>query len=424
MTEGLAHSILLCTLVLGGFSLGCTADAPSPSAATAWDSAGIEIREHPARSQGLTRLRGIETVSIGALEGDETEIFNRIGDIQADPEGRLHVLDAGDQVVDVYDSDGTWVLRYGGEGEGPSEFLGSSLLIPRADSMGVYDYRNRKIAFFGADGSLLATRRWELPIFEFGFPSELAPIPGGLAAVFQDGCRMPAPEERRPTWKLLTLAHDGSVKDTIALGFRSNSVALYGDRFCSVIPALAGTGYELVARDDGLAAYTAERDYEILLFRLSARGDTAYDGTLPTPERIVRRALDPALVTSAEIEEYHERYLTVSEDDPIGPDRVEAVRQALDTTKIPERHPRIASLLWDDQGRLWVGRTVLDDDPLRTWDVYDEAGRLVAEAVLPAALGNVLVVGDMAWGSVQDELGVMYVKGFRLEEASATSGGP
>lgn len=396
----------------------CTSDESSRAAAIERDSAGISIHEYPAAlsMEGVAHLEGVEVVSIGAVEGDENEMFNRVRDMVTDVQGRLHVLDAGDQLVEVYDPDGSWVLRYGGPGEGPAEFQGASLLMPLGDSIGVYDYRNQKIALFGSDGSLLATRRWELPVFEFGFPSELVAIPGGLAGVFQTGCSMPPPEDRRPTWKLLTLGTQGTVRDTVAVRFRSDVFALYGERFCSAIPALAGSGYQLAIRNDGTAAFTAERDYEIVLLRLSAREDIDYPGDLPTPERIIRRDLEPLSVTSAEIEGYRNRYLTASEDDPIGPDRVEAVQQALDSTGIPETHPQIDALLWDGADRLWVGRTVADGTANRTWDVYDRAGRLVAQAVLPAELENVLVTDDMAWGTVRDELDVMYVKGFRLED--------
>lgn len=403
-------------------ALGCNTDEPAQTGLAERDSAGIVIREYPAiPPEDFAQLRGFEAVSIGALEGDETETFNRIGDMATDAQGRLHVLDVGDQVVDVYAPDGSWVLRYGGRGEGPAEFQGAALLIPFADSMAVFDYRNQKIALFGSDGSLLTTRRWELSIFEFGFPSDLSPIPGGVAGVFETGCGMPPPEDLRATWKLLTLGHDGEVNDTVVVHFRQDLLPIYGDRFCSAIPALAGPAYELAVQNDGTAAYTDGREYEISLLRLGTRATTEYQGTIPTPDRIVRRALDPASVTPAQIEDYRDRYLTPSDENPLGEDRIDAIREALDSTETPESHPQIDNLLWDDLGRLWVGRTVVGDTQDRTWDVYDDEARLLAQAVLPASLKNVVVHGNMAWGTVQDDLGVMYVKGFRLEEENPSS---
>lgn len=404
------HTLVL-TLV--AMALACSPDVTPPGEVSR-DSAGIAIREYSAAppTGEHASLRADEIVSIGAVEGDETETFNRISDLATGSDGRLHVLDGGDQIVDVYDRDGKWVLRYGGQGEGPAEFLGASLLIPWADSMAVYDYRNQKLALFASDGSLLATRHWELPIFGFGFPSVLAPVPGGLIGVFETGCSMPPPEDRRPAWKLFMLEPNGALEDTVAIFFPGSTLAVYGDRFCMAISALAGADYELAVREDGFAAFTAQREYEIAFMRLRARED--YEGKLPTPDRIVRRRVDPSPVTSAEVEAWRERHLTVSED--LDSDDVKAIRRAMDTTAVPENHPRIDALLWGDDGRLWVGRTVVGDDPSRTWDVYDGEGRLVAEAVLPANLGNVLVQDDMVWGTVRDELGVMYVKGFRLEE--------
>ncbi|MDH5761258.1 MAG: hypothetical protein OEZ65_16970 [Gemmatimonadota bacterium] len=382
------------------------------------DSAGVAIREYPAdpHLEDLARLRGAEIVSIGAVEGGEAETFNRIGDLASDSRGRIHVLDAGDQIVDVYDPDGEWILRYGGRGAGPAEFQGASLLIPLSDSMGVYDYRNQKVALFGTDGSLLVTRRWELPIFEFGFPSDLAGIPGGLAAEFKTGCSMPPPEDRRATWKLLTLGPDGAVRDTVMRRFRGDLIPLYGEQFCSVIPALAGSGYEIAVRPDGTVAFASEQEYEVHLFRLSAYGDEQYEGSFPPSDRIVRRALDRVAITGIQIEEYRDRYLVTPEGDPIDRDLMEAIEQALDSTDLPEGYPHIETLLWDQTGRLWVGRSVAGDISDRTWDIYNDEGNLEAEVVLPANLENVLVTGDMVWGTTRDDLGVMYVKGFRIEE--------
>lgn len=396
-------------------AVACESDATS-SEAVSRDSAGIAIREYPdVAAEGVASLRAIETVSIGAVEGDEHETFNRISDIAAGPDGRLHVLDGGDQVVDVYDPDGTWILRYGGKGEGPAEFQRASLLVPLGDSIAVYDYRTRKLALFDGDGSLRGTRRWELPLSRFGFLSMLAPVEGGFIGLFDTGCTMPPPEDRRPAWKLLALAPDGAVRDTVALLFPGDLLAIYGERFCTGIPALGGAGYDVAIREDGTAAFTAERTYEVLFFPLTA--DEDHDGTLPAPTRILRRQVEPKPVSSADVEEYRDRWLTVSEERRLDDDHVSAIRRAMDSTTVPVNYPEIDDLLWEDDDRLWVGRTLISDAADRRWDVYDGEGRLVAEAVLPANLDDVLVRDGMAWGTIRDELGVMYVKGYRLEDA-------
>jgi hypothetical protein len=202
--------------------------------------------------------------------------------------------------------------------------------------------------------------------------------------------------------------------------FRGDFLALYGERFCSGMPALAGPGYSVTVRGDGTAAFTAQQDYEVQFLRLDAGGDTNGQDDPSRPDRILRRALPPTPVTEGQIQEYRRRYLEPSGDRKPDRDHLSAVQEALDSTEIPESYPQITALVWGGDDHLWVGRTVVGDATSRSWDVYDDEGRLSAEVVLPGNLENVLVTPDMVWGTVRDDLGVGYVKGFRLQEAGAS----
>ncbi|HZD04977.1 MAG TPA: 6-bladed beta-propeller, partial [Longimicrobiales bacterium] len=191
--------------LLAGMTLeACSAEADGGRPPVVRDSAGIGIVETGAGAVP-TAWSAEEVVSIGSMDGSSETTFNRIGDLAVGPDGRIYVLDAGDHVVKAYDRGGTFLFQVGGEGDGPSEFRGASLIVVGDDGFAVFDYRAPKLARFGWDGEFEGSARTEFSVFEYGFPEEWVDVPGGAAVVLGTGCSMPPPEDRRPRWKLLTL---------------------------------------------------------------------------------------------------------------------------------------------------------------------------------------------------------------------------
>jgi len=70
---------------------------------------------------GQALLRGEVELAIGVLEGDPAYQFEDIGALAMDPGGRIYVADSGPPDVRVYDSDGRYLYRITGPGEGPGE---------------------------------------------------------------------------------------------------------------------------------------------------------------------------------------------------------------------------------------------------------------------------------------------------------------
>ncbi|HZD04847.1 MAG TPA: hypothetical protein VE173_08010, partial [Longimicrobiales bacterium] len=198
---------------------------------------------------------------------------------------------------------------------------------------------------------------------------------------------------------------------------RHDLLAIYGEHFCTSIPALAGPRNSVAIRRDGSAAFGDGLTYEIALFDLTADTARHYDGTLPAPARLIRRRTTPSPVSDEEIETYRTRWTTSPEGrPPPDRDRLEAFEAAWDSVGFPEIRPYFDALLWDDEGRLWVGRVHPEDAQLRTWDVFSEEGDLLGAVELPAELRVTAVAKGVVWGIQRDELEVMYVKGYRVDE--------
>jgi hypothetical protein len=160
---GITRAALVLTVVAA--VAGCGGDAGARAAdPLVRDSAGVRIVENPAELPAELVWTAVEAVSIGSVDGDLDETFNRVADIGVTEAGRVYVLDPGDNVVKVYDAGGAHVITFGGEGEGPAEFRGASRLALRGDSVVVFDFRLMKLASFDADGGLLGTARTELSV--------------------------------------------------------------------------------------------------------------------------------------------------------------------------------------------------------------------------------------------------------------------
>lgn len=91
---------------------------------------------------------------IGVVEGDEAYLFQSIQGILPVGGGRVAVADAGGARVNLYDADGTFLLGFGGEGEGPGEFGTLARIYPHAgDSLLALDGWRVRYSVFALDGT-------------------------------------------------------------------------------------------------------------------------------------------------------------------------------------------------------------------------------------------------------------------------------
>lgn len=87
----------------------------------------------------------------GTANPTESELFTQIVDVEFGPEARTYVLDAGEARVQVYDSDGRFLHRFGRRGGGPGEFRTPVALA--ADDSSVYVLDGRVgVHVFSVDG--------------------------------------------------------------------------------------------------------------------------------------------------------------------------------------------------------------------------------------------------------------------------------
>lgn len=382
------------------------------------DSAGIEIVSNPAAGmwgQG-EGWRAREVFRLGEVDGTEGEVFERPGEMVPDGEGGVFLVEGGENALRRYGPDGSFLGRLGGTGEGPGEFGTLRSVATLGDTVLALDSRNRRVTRFLTSGELLGTRPLGVDYTQQGVPVSIVALGDGrLLLSSPQGCAMPAPEDRRAAGRInvaLRPDPDGTaleVAGPVARWHDRSMLPLYGERFCSVVPGLAGHAAPLAVRADGVAAVAPGPGYEIHVFRVPEGADTWTGGALgafPTPERIVRREYERRPVTAEDRSGYRDARRPEDLTDPMSQDIWGAIQAAWDTTAVPDLYPAIQELRWDDRGHLWVQRRGGWDEPHGPWDVFDGDGRYLGEVDLPPELTVRLIHGDRVWGTETGELDV------------------
>jgi len=145
-------------------AVGCGRAEWARTVDTTWaDSAGIRIVSYRGSDRPLDwEFRESWTVG-GAEEGVESFFGVTPAGIATDSAGNVHVLDAGNFRVSVWDSSGRYLRSFGKEGDGPGEMeypLG--LVVLPGGSVMVHDPTKRRPVEYTPAGEV-AGGRWGLP---------------------------------------------------------------------------------------------------------------------------------------------------------------------------------------------------------------------------------------------------------------------
>lgn len=79
--------------------------------------------------------------------------FPALGPLTVDDQGRLYVIDAGDQLIYVFTSRGELIRKLGRRGGGPGEFTNGRSLVVLRDSLWVIDTQNNRVTGIALGGN-------------------------------------------------------------------------------------------------------------------------------------------------------------------------------------------------------------------------------------------------------------------------------
>lgn len=393
--------------LLLALAAGCGGENAPPPAA--WGgtidttAAGTVVVTNPATplapESGPWRLT--EEIRIGSMMGEGPETLGRVGDLLADAEGRIYVLETQAQEIRVFDADGRFLHTIGHEGEGPGE-------LKQAAAMGwgpggelkVADMGNARISVFNRDGEFLTSQPQP-----GGF--QMFPWPGAFEA--DGGVITPIPRMVDGEFQAALVRYDAFAQpvDTFPMPRYQGKENVFelaseggGGIIASVPYSPALTWYVDPAGYFWIAPNTAE--YRI--HKVSFAGDTLL--TIYKPHETFG-------VTSSEIDSATASMKWFTDQGG-----------RVDRSKFPDHKPALSRLFVTEDGRLVV-RPITGEfgsgwsAPATVLDVFDPSGRYVARLPLPpgmqATSPQPLFTEGFVYAVVEDDLEVPYVVRYRID---------
>lgn len=381
--------------------LGCAAEPDRPATHTVTDSAGIAIVHSFApgwEDAERWTIAAEPYLEIGAVEGEEPYLLDRVVGVARLEDGRAAVAMAGDNTIRFYDSEGEYLSRVGGSGDGPGEFSRLRSLLRTPGRLYGRQLPSRPINVYDeATGTFL----------EAISPPEM-PGPGAsFQGVFDDGSLMfRAGSEGTPpasgayAWSaaVVRVTTEGLV-DTLGV-FPAQTFVRTSDRGSTA--QQFGPNLRLaVAGDRFYRGHSSS--YEI--------AEHSLDGAV---QRVIRRAWEPLPVTDEDVSRRKEESRSRGTED-----------EFVDAMIYPDHHPAFATLRVDRAGNLWAQRpdperTRLDevmgapDDTPAPWDVFSGEGVWLGTVEQPARFRIMEIGDDYMAGVWVDELGVEFVRFYEI----------
>lgn len=382
----------------------CGSGDAAGGAAAVRDSAGIRIVENRGGGWGEDggwRLSDEPTLQIGVAEGDTLYQLDNVREALRLGDGRIVVANAGSHQLRWYGANGRHAASAGREGGGPGEFRGLSLLRRLSgDSVLAYDLSAFRLSWFDPAGRFVRSAALQ----------PVGPVPPRFVDRFADGSMLlsssvrgfgePRSGTRRDT--LLWLRADAGGVPVDSLPVTPGSEASFqifteGGQVTGMNVMMLPFMQHVETASAGDRYWQGITDaYEVVLRRA--------DGT---PERIVRRAVEPVPVRGAYLDSL--RRVQVAEQ---GPD----AGKFLDEVQVPERLPAFERLLVDAGGGLWVQRLAWPGAVQPEWDVFDAEGRMMGAVPMPAGFRATQIGADFVLGVWTDEDGVEYVRMYGLRK--------
>ncbi len=360
----------------------------------------------PASDADVPTFEGTVDLEIGELEGDDAYLFSRIASVAADSRGRILVADRGVSEVRVFDPDGSFLFRFGGEGDGPEEFRNPCCLGFSPEGHLWVRQEARYTAFELGDAAatyLRVQRRL------FGGQGGAAPVTFDAEGRLVDIGSLPNPGDAFAYGRVHVNA-DGSA-DTVELRE----------------PGAAAAGHQTVVVDMSGFAEGFSGSAQLYLYQpfgplwrhahgpggaWASAASSAYAVELHGADGSVMHITGPPGVGP-----------------PLSPEEREYARSRLERDmergnldepafEIPETKAPLADLFFDQAGRLWIEKSAPDGAEMVEADVY-EGATLVARYRWPIRVdpGSVPWATETAlYGTTTDELGVQRAARVRFQQ--------
>ena len=388
---------MLKSTMLAGAAAGivaCERGAQDPTVVTS-DSAGITIVRNSGPARDTVRLT-TPVVRIGHDETNKESVFREVHHVAFTARGNIAVVDGGVRVV-IIDSTGGASRTLGAQGRGPGEYLAVRWVLPRGDTIAVWDVRQRRMILYREGGEPLGS----IAMTDNTEGRTLLPVPGGWLDEGEMGQHMDTTPARG---FILRRGADGVIRDTIVRPYPVPEIGWKID------DPKTGNGSMVNPPALGIApAWTA--DAERIVWVSATRPRVHVHSANGELERIIelpRRTGPPTeQERDAFIATLADRYGMSSE----------SAARARATTTFTDSAPAITRVVLDDRGNIWAAGFAATEPfsfVAPTWDVLDGDGRIVRRVEFPERFTLHEVRGGRALGVRTLESGVSTVEVYRI----------
>lgn len=330
-------------------------------------------------------------LEIGIAEGEDPYMLTGVDAIAADDAGRIYISHQIDGEIRVYDQQGIFLRRFGRRGNGPGEFnsnywglfdvrpvSGGMLTVEDLPQLKVFDQDGgyqRSFNFWLIPSSPERTGQVEFPALWFPDYGSLVTKWRGRYTVGKGApVRLVIVDEKMKPLKWLPPLFD---MDSL---FREGTV---------VVPIPCSPTFLWTVTGSSHFVWAISQEYR--LYQYDMEEDSWTTVTLNR---------DPERLSNEDVNNYKERFL-----DRIPESSRSRLEPALNKMPYPRFKPFFSELMGDDQGHIWVLRTVmaywLGPYDVYTYDLFDSDGIWLGIVESPRQLA--FVRSDHAYASGDKE---------------------
>lgn len=333
---------------------------------------------------------------IGTVEGEDYEVFGDVRSVEADADGNIYILDRQASQIRVFGPDGGFLRAISRKGEGPGEITeANGMVFDREGTLWVQDHG--KWLFIGLSPEGEEVGRVQMPALNYAYMWNGALDERGRfwkPTSHSDQERTYPPEtglnqvSGRSYWKYVHPAAESS--DSVYMGeiTRRTFIAKTGGGYSYRGVPFDPSPVSIVDPAGGF--WMAKTDAYRVVHRTES-GDTTL---------VIEADGAGLLVTDAD----RDRYIEAAGER--GPDQRRVAAEVAGF--MPSAKPVLASLRVDDEGRLWVQRSVAEGEtPL--YDIFDLGGEYLGSVRLgfqPATYFPPRIRNGQFYTLVLDELDV------------------
>lgn len=356
-----------------------------------------EFKSLTIYSTDIVPSKTIEFVKKAVYGKPKEALIGRMGDLAVDCSGRVFIADIQNQSINVFQSDGRFLVQLGREGRGPSEFTSIKNVQIRKDSLYVYDPSQQKISVTTLDS--LAEDKSILLAKNRGKYQELINAYPWIHKIYirNDGTYLAQfileDSTSNKKWQNIEMKGlfyllDDNGMITSKLFELTSETRTQLEAFLYLIKPFFGKALTVLSNDNSI--YWAGPDHFLI--------------KVYSPEGAYRRSFY-----------YPTEEISLTKESALEAGVPDLFIKNMESMDLPKTWPVLTDMKIDDQDRLWIATTVKDMNVYEWW-VLENTGELITKFEWPRDQPiEVVKNGYMYTRETDEKTGLQQVVKYRIK---------